>query len=76
MKLPKEIQDEIDDYGYYSRSRIHEAIVRDCAQICAENDLISGSLGPLFNAGWNAANNADANAILARYGLTEKEQQK
>lgn len=64
MKLPPDIN---------TRMELNEAIVRDCAKIVAENNIISRSVGPLFNAGWSAANSADANAILQRYGLTEKE---
>ena len=35
------------------------------AKVIATNELLSVSIGPLFNAGWNAANMAGAAAIRA-----------
>jgi len=36
-----------------------------CAEVVAGNHLISGSIGPLYTAGWEASCGAGANAIRA-----------
>jgi hypothetical protein len=62
-RVPPAVEEYLDIQRRIALAR-NEAI-EECARLIETNALISGSIGPLMDAGWNMANKVGAEAIRA-----------